>query len=137
MKTLLNQLKFLWLYRPLVLNEIFKSCGRFFKDSVMGKYLFIVAILILLLILTGCATGSDGRFVGAGGGSYEYKRTLADNSTCEVSVVSGRDITGGVLTIDKDCTVTSKADTTQGAVQSLQVISDTVKVIGAAVSKIP
>jgi hypothetical protein len=89
------------------------------------------------LFLTGCATGSDGQFTGAGGGSYTYKRTLQDGSTCEISIVSGRDIQGGTLTIDKDCGVTSKADSTKGAEASLKVIGDTVNGIREAVSKIP
>lgn len=96
-----------------------------------------LALVITLALLTSCATGQDGRFVGAGGGSYEYTRTLADGSSCAVSVVSGRDVQGGVLRIDRECAVTSEVDSTLGAVEALKVIDDTVNGLREAVGKIP
>lgn len=93
--------------------------------------------LVIIILLSACATGADGRFVGAGGGSYEYSRTLTDGSTCSVSVVTGRDVQGGVLQIDQNCAVTSKVDNTAGTVDALKVIDNSVSGLRDAVSKIP
>lgn len=96
-----------------------------------------ILLLAALLLLTGCATGADGRFVGAGGGSYEYNRTLPDGSACKVSVISGRDVQGAVLQIDQNCAVTSKVDDTQGAVKALGVIGDSISLAREIAAKAP
>jgi len=94
-------------------------------------------LMVLALLLGGCAVGTDGRLAGAGSASYEYKRTLADGSTCSVSVLSGRDVVGADLAVDKDCAVTSRADSTAGAVSALQVVGASISAVREAVSKVP
>lgn len=97
----------------------------------------LLICIVVAMAATGCATGADGRFVGAGGGSYEYSRTLADGSTCKVSVISGRDVQGGVLKIDQNCAVTSKVDDTQGAVKALGVIDNSISLAREVTAKVP
>lgn len=100
------------------------------------KHINTALLAIALLALTGCAM-RDGQLTGAGSASYEYKRTLADGSSCTVTMLSGRDVMGGALAIDKDCAVTTKADSTSGAGEALQVIDNGITAIREIASKVP
>lgn len=94
-------------------------------------------VCLVALLLAGCALSPDGHITGAGSASYEYKRTLADGSSCSVMLLSGRDVLGGSLAIDKDCGVVSKADSTSGTVEALQVVGDSINAVREAVRKVP
>ena len=94
-------------------------------------------IAAIALLLSGCTVGPDWRLAGPGGASYEYTRTLADGTTCTVSLVSGRDIMGGNLHIGPNCELDSKADSTMGAVKSLEVINNGIQLSRELASKVP
>lgn len=103
------------------------------KQPRIALTLFLVA----MFTLSGCALSPDGHVTGAGSASYEYKRTLADGSTCSVIMLSGRDVIGGALTIDKDCAVTSKADSTAGTGEAITVIGSSISAIREIAAKVP
>ena len=94
-------------------------------------------IFCLIILLSGCAIGQDGRLTGAGSASYEYSRILADGSICTVSVLSGRDVIGGNLEIDQNCNVKAKADSTLGVNDALKVIDNGISMTREALTKIP
>ena len=85
----------------------------------------ISLVVFPLLLLTGCATSPYGTAT-SGGANYSYTKT--PDGGCQITINSARDIAGGELLIDKDCTVTV---TTAGAGGS-----QAIEVIGALVGKI-
>ena len=93
--------------------------------------------MISAALLCGCAVAPDGHLTGAGSASYEYKRVMADGSSCSITLLSGRDVVGASLVIDQNCGVTSKADSTAGTEAALQVIGSSVAAVREAVSKVP
>jgi len=98
-----------------------------------------ITILVAVLMMSGCmgAIGLDGDKAGAGGASYHLTHTATDGTICEVSVVSGRDIQGGSLTVDKNCSVHSSVESTQGTKEALDVMNNMVNLGREALSKIP
>lgn len=94
------------------------------------------SLLFASVLLAGCAINDD-RVAGAGSASYEYHRTLADGSTCTLSLLTGRDVVGGRLSIDKDCGVVSSADSTKGAVEAIGVINNSINAVRDAIGKVP
>lgn len=80
------------------------------------------AILLCLVLLTGCATSPFGTAT-TGGANYTYTRT-ADGG-CQITINSARDVTGGELLIDSDCSVSVTAQNA-GSQDALRVIGDLV-----------
>lgn len=133
-----------------VLRLLDSSCvlgmGRYYCYSQLSEqlcsesataFLTNMKYLLIAVLLSGCAFGPDGRVTGAGSASYEYKRTLADGSSCVLSIVSGRDIMGGELSIGENCQITTKASSTQGVVDSLRLADDSINAIRETVKKLP
>lgn len=79
-------------------------------------------ILLCLVLLTGCATSPFGTAT-TGGANYTYTRT-ADGG-CQITINSARDVTGGELLIDSDCSVAVSAQNA-GSQDALRVIGDLV-----------
>lgn len=69
------------------------------------------------LLLSGCATSPFGTAT-SGGANYAYNKQ-GDN--CTITINSAREISGGVLKINEDCSVEVNADTAGGS-QALKVI---------------
>lgn len=93
-------------------------------------------ISFLYILLAGCGI-SDNGIVGAGSANYEYSRTLTDGSTCSVNVLTGRDVVGGALQIDKDCGVTSSVESTKGVNEALKTVNSAISAAREAISKVP
>jgi hypothetical protein len=100
----------------------------------MKSKFFIISMAILL---SACAIGKDGQLAGAGDANYTYKHTARDGSSCEVTILSGRDVQGAKLQIDKDCALTSGADNTRGAEAALKVIDNGITLGRELASKVP
>ena len=94
-------------------------------------------LILLSLLLSGCAVGTNGQMAGTGDANYTYKHTARDGSTCEVTILSGRDVQGAKLQIDKDCALTSGADNTRGAEAALKVIDNGITLGRELASKVP
>lgn len=102
------------------------------------KYLAIMVLIPLAaaFLLSGCAIGKD-KLVGAGSAYYEYEKTTADGTVCHLSVVSGRDVIGANIDIGQDCTVQSRADSTSGAKEALQVVDHSIQLGRELAAKAP
>jgi hypothetical protein len=75
------------------------------------------------LILSACAVSDGlGDRVGPGSAKYTYTRTLADGSQCRVDILSARDVIGGELHVNPDCSIDSRADQTQGTEAAIQAV---------------
>ena len=85
----------------------------------------LLIILSVSLALTGCATSPYGTAT-SGGANYSYTKT--PDGGCQITINSARDIAGGELLIDNDCSVTVTAQQAGG--------SDAIRVIGELVGKI-
>jgi hypothetical protein len=82
-----------------------------------------ITALAALLSLAGCAVSDGlGDRVGPGSAKYTYTRTLADGSQCQVDILSARDVIGGELHINPDCSIDSRADQTQGAEAAIRAV---------------
>jgi hypothetical protein len=120
---------------------LFTSAGQSFFKSIFDESDYVIIVIVIVVIflgLIGCAGTSDkGLFAGSGGSTYEYKRTLPDGTGCNVTVVSGADMQGANLTIDKDCAVTTKVDGTSGVKEAIGLANTSVQAVREAVSKVP
>lgn len=85
----------------------------------MKKTLLLIAAM---LTLTGCATSPFGTAT-TGGANYTYTSTA--DGACQITINSARDVTGGELLIDSDCSV-SVAAQNAGSQDALRVIGDLV-----------
>jgi hypothetical protein len=82
-----------------------------------------ITALAVWISLAGCAVSDGlGDRVGPGSAKYTYTRTLADGSKCSVDILSARDVIGGELHVNPDCSIDSRADQTQGAEAALRAV---------------
>lgn len=117
------------------IKSVFDELVRLMKEDSIVR---VIVVAIIVFALVACAGTSDkGLFAGSGGSTYEYKRTLIDGTSCNVTVVSGADMQGANLTIDKDCAVTTKVDNTQGVKEAIGLANTSVQAVREAVSKVP
>jgi len=91
--------------------------------GIKMKKLLLIGIILLL---TGCASSPWGSAT-SGGASYTYSHTTADGDTCTVQTTSARDIAGGTISIDQDCTLTAGAADATGVSESISAINGLVK----------
>lgn len=83
------------------------------------KALFVLCAVIL----SGCAISDRwGERVGPGSAKYAYTRTLKDGSQCRVDILSARDVIGGELHVNPDCSIDSKAQQTQGVTEAMEAV---------------
>jgi hypothetical protein len=86
----------------------------------MKKFILLGLIPI---IFTGCGTLG-------GGADYTYNHVDKDGASCSIEVGSMRSLQGVGVTISNDCTLTANAEAAKSN-------GDMVKVLGAAIGKIP
>ena len=82
----------------------------------------MLMLVLILAMLTGCATSPLGTAT-SGGANYSYSKTSTGD--CQVTINSARDIAGANLTIGNDCSVSVAAESAGGA-DAIKVISDLV-----------
>lgn len=93
---------------------------------------------IFFILLSGCAISDDlGQRVGPGSANYRYTHTRVDGSKCTVDILSGRDVEGADLSVDKDCALNSKADRTVGVEKALGTMDKAIDLIKELSTKVP
>lgn len=97
----------------------------------MKKRFILLTISILSSIwLSACAiTDNLGSRVAAGSAKYTYSRSMPDGSKCQVDILSARDVVGGTLHINPDCSIDSSAEQTKGAEAAMQAVNTALELL--------
>jgi uncharacterized protein YceK len=77
----------------------------------------VTLLIMILLGITGC------------GSSYTYKHTNNDGSSCELAILSARDIQAGELKITPSCGLSGGADAMTSNEKALEAINSLVNKI--------
>lgn len=86
--------------------------------------------LFLPLIISACAiTDNLGSRVAAGSAKYTYSRSMPDGSKCQVDILSARDVVGGTLHINPDCSIDSSAEQTKGTEAAMQAVNTALELL--------
>lgn len=78
-----------------------------------------ILLVIVLLMLTGCAFSPLGR-VADGGAIYRYEKTP---DSCKIEITSSRDVSGGQILVDENCAMATKTESAVGG-DALEILKE-------------